>query len=194
MKKITTKKILEIKKPALKAPIIRELKMRFSPRFFNSKKISNKIFSSIFEAARWAPSGYNSQPWYFYYSDHNSSSYKIIKSCLSERNDWAKTASAFILCCYLDKTERGPNRFAVYDLGAAVMSLIIQAQSFGIYTRQMGLFDEKKVQKLLRIPLKYTPFIVLAMGKIGDYSQIDEELLKRELNKRERKTDLAEKI
>jgi nitroreductase len=192
--KITTKKIIEIKKPTLKAPILKELKARFSPRVFNSKRISDKMFRSFFEAARWAPSGYNSQPWYFYYSDHKSSSYKIIKSCLSERNDWAKTASAYVLCCSIDKTERGPNRFAVYDLGAAVMSLIIEAQSSGIYTRQMGLFDVNKVQKLLNIPLKYTPFIVLAMGKIGDYSKIDQELLKRELIKRERKKDLVKKI
>ena len=194
MKKITTKKILEIKKPNLRAPILKELRLRFSPRFFNSKRLSDKILRSIFEAARWTPSGYNNQPWYFYWSPNGSNAYKNIKSCLSEKNDWAKTAPVFIVACYIDKNERGIIRYAQYDLGAAVISMIIQAQSLGIYARQMGLFDQIKLQKLLRIPKKYTPYIVVAMGKIGDYTKIDEELLKRELNKRERKIKVAEKI
>jgi len=75
------------------------------------------------------------------------------------------------------------------------MAMIIQAQSMGIYARQMALFDKKKLQKILYIPLKYTPFVIVAMGKLGDYKKInDEELLARELNKRERKNNVVTRI
>lgn len=192
---INSNKIKKIREPHLRAPIIKELKSRFSPRFFNSERINNKNLRSIFEAARWAPSAYNDQPWYFYWANHGSNSYQKIKLCLSEKNKWAKTASAFIISCYIKKSKRGINKYAQYDLGQAVIAMIIQAQSMGIYARQMALFDKKKLQKILHIPLKYTPFVIVAMGKLGDYKKInDEELLARELNKRERKNNVATRI
>ena len=76
MKKITTKRIIEFKKTRLKYPVIKELKSRFSPRFFKEEKIDSKILNSIFEAGRWAPSAYNNQPWCFYWSQKNSFAYK----------------------------------------------------------------------------------------------------------------------
>ncbi|MEK7203358.1 MAG: nitroreductase family protein, partial [Patescibacteria group bacterium] len=85
-------------------------------------------------------------------------------------------------------------KFAEYDLGSAVMSIITQAQTFGIYSRQMGLFDNKKLQRLLAIPKEYKPFIVLAVGKIGDYLKIDQDLIEKELQKRERKINISKKL
>ena len=193
-KKITTKKIIEFKKTKLKFPIVKELKSRFSPRFFKEEKINNKILCSMFEAARWAPSAYNYQPWYFFWSQKDSAAYKKIYSCLSERNQWAKTAPILIIACYLKKREQKINKFAEYDLGLAIMSIIIQAQSSGIYTRQMGLFDVKKLQKLLNISKDYVPLTILAVGKIGDYQKISQDLLERELQKRERKTNISKKL
>jgi len=194
MKKITTKKIIEFKKTRLKPPIIKELKLRFSPRFFSGEKIDSKILHSIFEAGRWAPSAYNYQPWYFYWSEKESVAYKKIISTLSERNQWAKSAPVLIVACYLKERENKINKFAEYDLGLAVMSMTIQAQTYDIYTRQMGLFDNEKLQELLKIPKEYKPFIVLAIGKIGDYQKIDQELLERELQKREQKISISKKL
>ncbi len=194
MKKITTKKIIEFKKTRLKFPIIKELKSRFSPRLFKGEKVDSKVLRSIFEAARWAPSAYNYQPWYFYWSEKDSIAYKKIISTLSERNQWAKSAPILVVACYLKEREDKINKFAEYDLGSAVMSMITQAQSCGIYTRQMGMFDNEKLQESLNIPKEYKPFIVLAMGKIGDYQKIDQELLERELQKRERKISISKKI
>jgi len=74
------------------------------------------------------------------------------------------------------------------------MSMTIQAQTYDIYTRQMGLFDNEKLQELLKIPKEYKPFIVLAIGKIGDYQKIDQELLERELQKREQKISISKKL
>lgn len=194
MKKITTKKIINFKKTKLKFPIIKELSSRFSPRFFKEDVVSKKVLNSMFEAVRWAPSAYNYQPWYFYWSQKNSIFYKKIFSCLFERNQWAKTAPVLIVACYLKERENNINKFAQYDLGSAVMSMITQAQSMGIYARQMGLFDEKKLQKLLKIPDSYAPFVIIAIGKIGDYQKIDNDLLERELQKRERKLSISKKI
>ena len=191
--KTTTKKFIEIKKPRLRATILREFSQRFSPRFFSTKPISDKILNSIFEAARWAPSSYNYQPWVFYWASRKSIAHKNIIACLPERNTWAETAPVLIVSCYAEENENS-NTFTKYDLGLAVMSMIIQAQSSGVYARQIGLFDKKKLQKLLRIPKKYTPFVVVALGKLGDYTKINEELLKRELNKRVRKNDSSKKI
>jgi nitroreductase len=192
--KTTTKKIIKLKKPQLRFPILTELQERFSPRVFSSKKISEAVLNSVFEAARWAPSGYNHQPWYFYWTRQGRPAYGKIISCLSERNHWAKTAPVLIVCCYIKECEHGVNRFAGHDLGAAVMSMIIQAQSCGIYSRQMGLFDGQKLQKSLNIPKGYVPFVIVATGKPGDYTTINEELLARELNKRERKKDIVKKL
>ena len=194
MKRITTKKIIKFKKTRLKYPIIKELNSRFSPRFFSGEKIDSKILHSIFEAGRWAPSAYNYQPWYFYWSEKDSIAYKKIISTLSLRNQWAKSAPVLIIACYLKEREDKTNKFAEYDLGSAVMSMITQAQFCGIYARQMGLFDNEKLQKLLNISKEYKPFIVLAIGKIGDYQKIDKELLERELQKRERKISISKNI
>lgn len=189
--KIDTKKIIEIRKPKLKVPIIKELRSRFSPRFFSTEHINNKILSSMFEAARWAPSAYNHQPWFFYWTCQDNVAYKKICSCFLKQNQWAKTAPVFIVACYEKRCEHGINKYAQYDLGSAVMSMIVQAQSLGIYARQMGLFNVKKLQKLLSISQKHTPFIILAVGKIGDYRKIDQDLLKWELQKRKRKESIA---
>ena len=74
------------------------------------------------------------------------------------------------------------------------MSLTLQAQHLGYYTRQMGEFDEKKLIKLLNIEKAHNPFVIIALGKLGDYAVIDQSLLKRELDPRPRKEDFAKKI
>jgi nitroreductase len=193
MKK-TTKQIIKFKKTENKFPVIKEIKERFSPRFFDNKPINNKTLNSIFEAARWAPSAYNFQPWYFYYAHQGSLPYNKILSCLSDRNRWAKTAPVFIVACYIKNREGEVNRFAEYDLGSAIMSMAIQAQSMGVYCRQMGLFDADQLQKLLNIDNEQKPFVVLALGKIGDYRKIDQELLEKEWQKRDRKENISKNL
>lgn len=191
---ITTAEIIKIKKPDLTAPIIKEMENRFSPRFFSQEAVLEKDLHSMFEAVRWAPSGRNSQPWYFYWTRRGSPSWKKLISCIPEKHHWSKTASVFILSCYIEETQFGENEYALYDLGTAVYSLVLQAHALGYYCRQVGNFDRGKAKQLLKIPESQKPFIIVTVGKIGDYQKAPPEILTLDTQKRERKTDLAKEI
>jgi nitroreductase len=185
---------LALKKSNVRTPILKELRERFSPRVFSSEPISTHNVESMIEAARWTPSGHNSQPWYFYWTTQGTQAYEKIQSCMPDMNKWSAKAPLLVVACYIRKNEYGINRYAKHDLGAAVLSLILQAQSMGYYTRQIGRFNQTKAKRVLPIDPTHTPFVILALGKLGDYTAIDAELLKRELTPRERKTDIAKKI
>lgn len=195
MKKNINVTVFATRRPKPQYPVIKEIKERFSPRFFSTDPVKEKDLNSIFEAARWAPSGHNHQPWYFFYVKKGTVSYKSLFSTLNDYNQsWAKTAPVLILACAIIKNEKGENEFALYDLGAAVISLILQAQSFGYYSRQMGLFDKEKVKQMFKLNKNYQPFIVIALGKIGDYKDAPEDMIQMELDPRPRKKDLVKEI
>lgn len=192
--KFTIKEVIKIRKPKLRYPVIRPIAERFSPRHFSSEKIPDKIINSIFEAVRLAPSAYNYQPWYFYWAENGSSSFNKIINCLSERNHWAKTAAVLVIGCCLPIIDGEEDRFAFYDLGASVMSLVFQAQTFGYYARQMGLFDKEKIKKALRIDKDKDPCIVVALGKIGNYKNAGEIYLQKDIQPHPKKTKISEKL
>jgi len=192
--RITAHDIIRTRKPRPAFLIIKEIADRFSPRHYSSKKIPIKVVRTIFEAARWAPSGYNAQPWYFYWTENSSPTFKKILSSLSDFNLWAKTASILIVACYIKRGEKGKNEFAIYDLGAAVLALILQAQSLGYYARQMGIFDQEKVRQIIGAQNYEKPYVIVALGRLGDYAQAPEDIIKRDLTPTPRKTDLARKI
>ncbi len=191
---ITTDEIIDIKKPKLKADIFDLLKKRFSPRVFTDEKVGDKDLNSLIEAARWTPSSNNRQPWFFYISQRDNQSFQKILTCLSESNYWAKNASYLIVGCYLDEDEKGKNKYAQYDLGQAVMSLVIQAQSLGYYSHQMGGFDKDLIKESLTIKTPYYPWVVIAVGKIGDYSKADQILIDKDNKERKRKEVISQKI
>ena len=183
--------ILKIRKPRPKYKVLKEIAERWSPRYFSRGKISKSHLKIIFEAARWAPSGHNRQPWYFYYAKKGTNAYKNLFSTLNEYNQsWAKTAPLLILACVI----KDNNPFAFYDLGAAVISLVLQAQSLGYYSRQMGLFDKQKVKKIFQLEKNLEPYIIIAMGKIGDYKTAPPEIVKMEIDPRPRKKDLFKEL
>ncbi len=190
----TADEIIKIRKPQVRFPVIQPIADRFSPRHFSSEKIPIKVINSIFEAARLAPSGHNYQPWYFYWTKNTDKTFEKIVSCFPQSNYWAKTAAVFIVACYLPKNEGEDNPFALYDLGAAVISLLLQAQSLGYYARQIGNCDTKKLKELLNFNKDHKPFIVIALGKIGDYSNIEEIYLKKDSQQHIKKTDITKKI
>lgn len=192
--KITAEDIIKIRKPKIRYPIIQPIANRFSPRHFSSEKIPEKDLNSIFEAARLAPSGHNYQPWYFYWTRNTDKIFKKIISCFPESNYWAKTAVVFIVACYMPTDKKGENPYALYDLGAATMSLILQAQHLGYYARQIGNCNTKKLKELLNLNKNHKPFVVIALGKIGDYSTAEEIYLKKDLRPNIKKTDIVKKI
>jgi nitroreductase len=190
----TTQKMKRLRKPKPRFPILPAIQERFSPRWFSLEEIPQHDLDIMLEAARWTPSGYNSQPWFFYISEKGTPAYEDIALTLSVHNQWARTAPVFVIACYMKRDAKGDNQFANYDLGAAVYAFVLQATELGYYARQMGLFDAEKLKKVISIDPSHTPFVILALGKLGDYTKIDEELLARELSPHDRKTDIAKRL
>lgn len=189
------KKIKNIRTPKTRLPIMPVFKKRFSPRVFSQKTISTQDLKIILEAARLTPSAKNNQPWFFYIASSKSQSYKKIIESLPERNAiWAKTAPTIVVACYDPLEPTGDkNKWAIYDLGAAVVSLIYQAQKLGYYCRQIGIFESKKIKKILPLNKSFIPFTLIVLGKIGnekDYKQADPEIIKKELTKNSKKTKI----
>ncbi|MDH7476555.1 MAG: nitroreductase family protein [Microgenomates group bacterium] len=185
-------KILKARKPQPACPVIKEIASRFSPRYFANQPVADKDLKSILEAARWAPSAHNRQPWFFYLTKKGTKDHQKLFAALNSYNQsWSKTAPVFILACAITHDENGDNPFAFYDLGAAVMSLILQSQSLGYYTRQMALFDKEKVKNYLKLDKNYHPFVIIALGKIGDYRKANKEIIDMELDPRPRKKVIA---
>ncbi|MCJ7826318.1 nitroreductase family protein [Patescibacteria group bacterium] len=195
MQKITNEMILKIRKPTPRYPVLKEIEKRFSPRFFSDETVQEKDLNALFEAARWAPSAHNHQPWYFYYTKKGTKSYTNLFSTLNTYNQsWAHTAPLLILACAIATNEKGKNPFTLYDLGASVMSLILQAQSLGYYARQMGLFDKEQVKIMFKLEKNFEPFIIIALGKIGDYTTAPGTIVELELDPKPRKTDVAKEL
>ncbi|MEK7495318.1 MAG: nitroreductase family protein [Patescibacteria group bacterium] len=190
---ITAEEIIKIRKPQPDYSIIPEIADRFSPRYFSNEKIKLNDINSIFEAARFAPSGWNFQPWYFYWAERGSKSYNKIISCLPKYNRFSKTAPILIIGCLI-KESKGEKAYYRHDLGAAVMSLVLQAQHLGYYSRQMGKFYKDKLTRSFNIDKNHHPFVIIAIGKLGEYKNINKNLLKRELDPRPRKKDFVKKL
>jgi nitroreductase len=192
--KIFPKDVIRIRKPQPRYPVIKPIADRFSPRHFSPKKIPQKDLNSIFEAARLAPSGYNYQPWFFYWTENNSSAFKKTVSCFPSSNYWAKTAAIFIIACYLPVIDKEPDRYALYDLGASVMSLVLQTQHLGYYARQIGNCDTEKLKKIFNLEKDQQPFVVIALGKLGDYKDIEEVFLQKDIRPHPKKTQIVKKL
>ncbi|HBC72964.1 MAG: Nitroreductase family protein [Candidatus Amesbacteria bacterium GW2011_GWB1_47_19] len=188
-------KIIRIHLPRPRYKIISEIALRWSPRHYSDEKIPQEHINIIFEAPRWAPSGHNHQPWYFYTAKKGTGIYEKLFSTLDEYNQsWAKTAPLLILACAITSNTEGKNPYAFYDLGAAVLSLILQAQSLGYYSRQMALFDKQKVKEFFKLDKNHEPFTIIAMGKIGDYTKASKQVIDYEFDPRPRKTDLVKEL
>ena len=134
---------------------------------------------TLFEAARWAPSCFNEQPWLFLYAE-SPIDHALFASCLVEFNQrWAAKAPvlAFVLAKKrFDKTGEA-NRWASFDAGAAWMSLALQARKVGLYTHAMGGFDEEKAYKVLRVPKEeYDILAAVAIGRHGDPEDLPSEM------------------
>ncbi len=193
MKSDRNQTVYAIHKPTPRYPVIKEIQGRFSPRFFANDPVKETDLNAMLEAARWTPSGHNQQPWFFYIAKKGTRAYADLFSTLNPYNrSWAHTAPILILACAIMKNEKGHNPFAIYDLGASVLSLILQAQSLGYYARQMGLFNKQKVKMMIHVEKNIKPFVMIAIGKIGDYTQAPQEIIELERAPRPRKTTIAQ--
>lgn len=164
---------------------------RWSPRAFADRAVNAADLHKVFEAARWAASSYNEQPWRFLVGSRGSSAYQKIFDSLGAFNQaWAAKAPVLILG--VAKTtfshNNAPNRVALYDLGAATSYLTLQAAALGLGTHQMAGFDPEAARKAFGIPEEYTPGAVIALGYQGEPAALaNDQLIAHEIEPRARK-------
>ena len=157
---------------------------------FSNKEVSKDDLKLLFEAARWAPSAYNAQPWRFAIAQKGKDKiYDDFYSLLMEGNKtWAGSAPILVLSVAEVKDYKNrSNRFAFHDLGMAVGNLLTQATSMGLFVHQMGGYDMEGARRLLNIPKNFEPGAMMAVGYKGEIDDLSEDLKNRELAKRERK-------
>ncbi|MFH0736875.1 MAG: nitroreductase family protein [bacterium] len=166
------------------------IKKRWSPRSFSEKSIENNILLSIFEAARWAPSSMNEQPWIYYYAKKSEAGFEKILNCLVPANIiWAKNADVLIISTANKKYKRGnsPNRHYMYDTGSANQNLLLQALEYDIFGHPMGGFDIEKTKNLLSLTEEIEPVCIIALGYLDKPEKLEEPHRQRETAERKRK-------
>ncbi|HEX4642367.1 MAG TPA: nitroreductase family protein [Candidatus Acidoferrales bacterium] len=164
---------------------------RWSPRTFSEHPVERDKLVSVFEAARWAASASNEQPWAFLVATReDSKNYADLLSVLVEFNrSWARTAPVLILTVahtHFEKDGR-PNRHGYYDLGQAVENLSLQATALGLTTHQMAGFDAAAARTLFAIPAGWDAVSAIALGYPGPLHSLPENLQQRETAPRRRK-------
>lgn len=165
------------------------LKQRWSPRAFSKKSVKNEQLQRLFEAARWAPSASNEQPWAFIVGKKGDSSFDKIFSTLVEFNQlWCQFAPVLVLSVVRKNSLKGnkKNLYGKYDIGQAVAHLSIQAQEEGLYIHQMAGFDLEKSEELFNVPDEYDAVTIFAIGYMGDPEILHPNLKKLEYLERER--------
>ncbi len=165
------------------------LRARWSPRSFSPKPIAEKDFFSLFEAARWSPSGNNLQPWAFITAVQGTDTHqKLVDVLMGFNQYWAKNAPLLVLSmAQRERSEGKPNPSALYDLGQSVAHLTFQAESLGISVHQMGGFDKNQAREVFGVPAEYELVTAIAIGYAGDPDTLPEDLRTRELAPRTRK-------
>jgi nitroreductase len=162
---------------------------RWSPRAFDPGQPLGEVdVLPLLEAARWAASASNIQPWRFAWALRGEAGFDALLGCLAASNAaWAHRAGALMLGCAVLNTPDGkPNRHAAHDLGQALAQLTLQATATGIAVHQMGGFDVEQARLAMRVPAGTEPFTALALGWPGDASLLEERMRLREAAPRER--------
>ena len=161
---------------------------RWSPRAFDGSEVPDADLAVMFEAARWAPSAFNSQPWRFLYAKNGDAEWETFLSQLIPWNQsWARTASVLVYILsdtmpFTDKKTGEPKDSSThaFDAGAAWVSLALQATRLGYHAHGMSGIQYELARETLRIPERFALNAACAIGRIGDPAQLDEKLRARE--------------
>ncbi|MGM0498331.1 MAG: nitroreductase family protein [Bacteroidota bacterium] len=167
------------------------IEKRYSPVTFSSQNVEEEKLFQLFEAARWAPSSFNDQPWNFIYGVKGKDKiYDKLFDCLLEPNQmWAKYAPILMLSIanMISPTTQKENPYAFHDTGMAVSNLLMQATSMGLYAHQMGGYSKKQAIESLKIPKTHSPVAMIAIGYQGNAEDFPEELQQKGNKERTRK-------
>ncbi len=173
------------------------LKKRYSTRSFSDRKIEDEKILSLLEAAQWAPSSANEQPWRFIIAEKlDVESHQKIVDVLTDGNKiWAKNAPLLILTVtkLVSTHNNKVNKYSYYDIGTAAAHITFQATAMGLHVRQMGGFNPDRARAVFSIPESFAPVSVLAIGYKGEIDDLPVNLRERERLTRERKelTDIV---
>lgn len=181
---------MENKAPT-ETPIHDLLARRWSARAIDpDRRLTSDQVRSLLEAARWAPSCFNEQPWRFLVFDgSDSEALEAARSCLMDGNSWARQAPLLLLSVARDTFSRNskPNRHAQHDVGLAAENLVLQATHMDLATHQMAGFDAERARTSFAIPDGFTPMAMIAVGYPGSPDDLEETLQEREKAPRERR-------
>ena len=173
-------------------PVHELIRERWSPRAFSRREISSEDLRSLFEAARWAPSSSNEQPWAFIVATRNDDENfaKALQPLVEFNVNWAKNAYVlgFAVAELAFAKNNTPNRNAHYDTGAAMSQLTTEATSRGIFVHQMAGFDPDTAREVFEIPSGWDAIAAFAMGYPGDPASLPQPYRDRETAPRVRKS------
>src|SRR5438034_4461471 len=165
-------------------PIEEILKRRWSPRAFSDRMVELEKLQSLWEAARWAASSFNEQPWYFIVATKQKlEEHARLLSCLVEKNQqWARLAPVLMVSVTklnFEKTGK-PNRHAFHDVGLAMGNMIVQATAMGLFVHQMAGFSPEMVRQKYGVPEAYEPVAAIAIGYADDPDVLPESFREQE--------------
>jgi nitroreductase len=184
--------MISSKRPAPSAEPIHDIvSHRWSPRAFDNRPVEPQKLRSLFEAARWASSSYNAQPWFYIIAtkDNPENFNRVLQSFVEFNQGWAKDAPVIGLSVARLKFEHNgeANRHAFHDVGSASANLSLQATALGLQVHQMAGILPDKARELFKIPEGYEAVAGFALGYPGDPASLSEQMKERELAPRERK-------
>jgi nitroreductase len=157
---------------------------RWSPRAMSGEAISSEELLALFEAAKWAPSSYNAQPWRFLYAQRGSASWPLLFNLMVEFNQsWTKNAAALVVMISRTTFEfnNKPSVTHAFDAGAAWAYLALEGSLRGLVVHGMQGFDYEKARRDLHIPDGYEVHAMAAIGKPGRKEDLSPELQQREV-------------
>jgi nitroreductase len=174
------------------SPIEALLRRRWSPRSFQDRPVPDAALASLLEAARWAPSCFNAQPWHLIVArrEREAEAHAALAACLSGNNRrWAPQAPVLMLAVARTTfpQDGSPNRHAGYDTGAAMAQMAAQAVALGLQIHQMGGFDPHRARETFAIPDGFEPYAAIAIGYPGPADALPEDLRAREQAPRQRR-------
>ena len=186
------------KPAAADRPINQLMRRRWSPRVFEEREVERSRILMLLEAARWAPSCFNEQPWrYLVFDGSDRESLERARACLVEGNAWALKAPVLMVSVARNNFSKNeaPNRTAQHDVGLASEDLVLQAVDSGLAAHQMAGFDLERTRSEFKIPGDYTPIAMIAIGYPyrGALGSLPEKVRDKELAGRSRKpiSDIA---
>src|ERR1039457_3241192 len=182
---------MNIKKAVTDHPILQALAERWSPYGFVDRPVSGADLRSLFEAARWAASSYNEQPWnYLVATRENTAEFDRLLTCLVEANQaWAKSAPVLVQGVVNLRFAKNnqDNRAAVHDLGLAAGNLVVEATTRGLSVHQMIGILPDKAREIYGIPEHHEAWTAMAIGYKADPATLADAVKERDLTPRQRK-------